>query len=51
MTGTVTFRMSAQELDAMKAAMAKEGVKNTSEFVRRAIMHMMKKEGCAWLTS
>ena len=46
MTGTITFRMSAQEFDAMKEAMAKEGVKSTSEFVRRAITHRMK-EGCA----
>jgi len=47
MTGAITFRMSAQEYDEMKEAMAKEGVKNTSEFVRRAIMHRMRKEGCA----
>lgn len=46
MTGTVTFRMSSDEYERLKAAMDREGVKNMSEFVCRAIMRKMK-EGCA----
>lgn len=46
MTGTITFRMSSDEYERMKASMEKEGTKNMSEFVRRAIMRKMR-EGCA----
>jgi len=42
----VTFRMEDAELAKMREAMADMSISNTSEFVRRAIMHKIRRE-CA----